>query len=56
MVEMGKLNRPIDIGALGMDGIEMEMEDLSNLIEELMLLIFAGDGHNILLGNCHAVD
>jgi hypothetical protein len=37
------------VGPLGMDGIVMESEDLSNLIQESGSLTFAGRGLSILL-------
>jgi hypothetical protein len=41
------------VGALSMDGIVAETEDMSNLNQECGFLIFVGGGHNVLVGKWH---
>jgi hypothetical protein len=48
------MDHPINTGSLGTDGIVVETEKLSNLIEEFGLSwTFAEAGHNILLQKWH---
>jgi hypothetical protein len=54
-MEPDKLNNPIDVGSLRVDGIMVNSLDPTDLIREFGLLTIAGDRHSILLQNRDAV-
>ena len=45
--ETGDLNNPADIGPLGVDGVVVKTEDLSDLIQEAGRLTFVPGLHSI---------
>lgn len=52
---MDESDNPAGIGSLGVDGIVVKLEELSDLIKQSGLLTFARGGHGILLQKRHAV-